>query len=473
MKMPEKNKMKRWILPPSLKWTFQEFIDLYDSLQGDSTPILIIGPRGVGKTLFANAFAKLHERDHRGSKTTRINIAAIPENLLESQLFGHVKGAFTGATSNYKGLIGEAAGGVLILEEIGELKPEVQAKLLTFIEDGFYYQVGSTTAQRIRDVQIVATTNRTKDDNIFRDDFIDRFFPFYIPPLYKRREDILYYLAYKFPDVIRELRPWEILTLLAYNWPGNVREIETVGRVIRWKKSEKVSRKLRKTKYDSSLRRVPDGYSGLTGGLLNIEKYNMNLGYLKHAGINDVELLEALLNKRNLGLDTNNTSTPFEKYKYVHTLEYEGDAEVEELFDVEICTPVHKFDSAITGIVILYGSLFSQSYFSERDMLDIQGRYSPISENADSDLIEHAIRLLGGKFSEKRIAALINSTRAYIKSMAEDETKELDVFSMTYKEILTYYFNGLLERTNGNKARAAKLADLPESTFKHKLRSNS
>lgn len=462
--MPEQNE-KKWILPPNLFKTYLEFISLYNSLHGDNVPILIIGPRGVGKTLFAKTFEKLHKRDHKGAKTSTVNIAAIPDTLIEAELFGYTKGAFTGANSDKKGFIEEAPNGVLILEEIGELKPEVQAKLLTFIEDHKYYRVGDSKRREAKNIQIIATTNKTKGDGVFREDFIDRFFPFYVPPLYERRGDVLYYLAYKFPDIIQKLRPWEILTLLAHNWPGNVREIERVGRVIRWQRAKLESASaLKNTKYDSSLYRMPKGYSELADPLSSIERYGMSLSNLKQAGI-DTKLLENILNKNKLGLDINNTDTPFKKYEYSHKSNSKNEAEDEKRFDVEICTPVEDFSKVINSMNILFYELFLQGISSEQNMLDIGIRSSTVEDGGLG--LRGAYRWINS--NNKRIVALIDSTQAYVRRTTAEETKDLNIFDMTKDNLLKYYYKGMLKKAEGNKAKAARLAGMKESTFKNDL----
>ncbi len=104
-----------------------------------------------------------------------MNIASLNENLIESELFGHLRGAFTGAIRDKKGLIVEARDGILILEEIGVLPRSVQAKLLTFVEDGDYRRVGDETVLHAKNVQIIGTTNKELDDKWFMQDFLDRF----------------------------------------------------------------------------------------------------------------------------------------------------------------------------------------------------------------------------------------------------------------------------------------------------------
>jgi len=472
--MPEQNEMN-WILPPNLYKTFQEFIGLYNSLQGDNVPILIIGPRGVGKTLFAKTFAKLYERDHEGSETKTVNIAAMPDTLIEAELFGYKKGAFTGANSNKKGFIEEAPNGVLILEEIGELKPEVQSKLLTFIEDHKYYRVGDSKEREAKNIQIIATTNRPRDDKDFRRDFIDRFFPFYIPPLHKRREDVLYYLANKFPDIIRELRPWEILTLLAYDWPGNVREIETIGRVICWQKNidievpgfEKIDiENIQNTKLNSMLNSIPKGYSEIADDLLSIEKYDMTLGALKKSGI-ETTSLEILLNEFNLGMDTDRGDTPFEGYITSYNARNEND---EKFFDVKICPIINEFQLAFAGIAVFYGVLFLQDIRANKNMFDVGNgtKWGSIKDiDSFSQLIESVTKL---KVSLKKATALIDGTWAFVKSRTEGEHGDPDIFNMTYKELLEYYFNGMFNKAGGNKAETSRLTGVSYSTIKKMLR---
>jgi len=200
-------------------------------------PIMIVGPTGVGKTLFLTIFKKLYRDNYPDDKKHPIveaNCAHFggDHNMIRSELFGHVKGAFTGALYNKVGVVAAANNGLLILEEIGDLPPETQAMLLSFIETGEYYRVGDEYTKEGRPnpkkayVQIVSATNR---ENVIRGDLKYRFFPFYVPPLHERRHDILYYLHAKYPELIGTLTPSEVLALLSHNWPGNVREIERVG----------------------------------------------------------------------------------------------------------------------------------------------------------------------------------------------------------------------------------------------------
>jgi two-component system, NtrC family, response regulator AtoC len=202
----------------------------------DST-VLVTGESGTGKGVYAR---QLHERSNRAAGPfLPVNCGAIPENLLESEFFGHVKGAFTGADRTRKGLFLQADRGTLFLDEIGELPLHMQAKLLHAIEDKAVRPVGSEEARRV-DVRIVAATNRNLEEmvreNRFREDLFFRLsmFHIHIPPLRERLGDIRGLIDYLLAGLTEgsgrklslEAEAEELL--LGYNWPGNVRQIENV-----------------------------------------------------------------------------------------------------------------------------------------------------------------------------------------------------------------------------------------------------
>ena len=209
-------------------------------------PVLILGESGCGKELFANL---LHRQSDRHEKPfVALNCAAIPESLLESQLFGHEKGAFTGAVSSHGGILREADTGTLFLDEIGDLALSLQAKFLRFLQDGTYMPVGSSRAQRV-DVRIIAATHRNLDEMVsrggFRQDLLFRLnvAVLAIPPLRERGDDILFLADYflvrhhrRFrPDGSRAVRFSEGArkALLDAQFPGNVRELEnTIQRAL-------------------------------------------------------------------------------------------------------------------------------------------------------------------------------------------------------------------------------------------------
>jgi two-component system response regulator PilR (NtrC family) len=204
--------------------------------------VLITGESGVGKEVVARL---IHEASHRTGPFVSINCAAVPATLLETELFGHVKGAFTGAVTHKKGLFEVANGGTLLLDEVGELPMEVQPKLLRAIEHRTIRPIGATHEVEV-DVRLIAATNQDLQARVqsgqFREDLFYRLHVFHvrIPPLRERREDILP-LAEMFlrkhsrlvPHPIHRLAPETQKVFLDYPWPGNVRELEnTIVRAI-------------------------------------------------------------------------------------------------------------------------------------------------------------------------------------------------------------------------------------------------
>jgi anaerobic nitric oxide reductase transcription regulator len=203
--------------------------------------VLITGETGVGKELVAQAIHRSSSRAHK--PLVSINCAALPENLVESELFGHVRGAFTGAQTDRQGKFELAEGGTLFLDEVGELPLVVQAKLLRILQSGQLQRLGSDKDLRV-DVRVIAATNRNLAEEVragrYRADFYHRLsvFPLPIPPLRERGRDVLLLSGY-FLELNRSRLGLDGLhleadaqaTLLAYAWPGNVRELEhLIGR---------------------------------------------------------------------------------------------------------------------------------------------------------------------------------------------------------------------------------------------------
>jgi DNA-binding NtrC family response regulator len=199
---------------------------------------LILGESGTGKELVAGAIHTLSSR--RAENYVRINCAAIPETLLESELFGHEKGAFTGALKQKPGRVEDADGGTIFLDEIADMGKPLQAKLLRFLEDGTFTRVGGTEEMRV-DIRLVAATNRDIVQAItageFREDLFHRLnvVQFNLPPLRERGEDVLllaeYFLKIFQPALNKNIRvfaPGAQQQLLAHRWPGNVRELRNV-----------------------------------------------------------------------------------------------------------------------------------------------------------------------------------------------------------------------------------------------------
>jgi Nif-specific regulatory protein len=199
------------------------------------TTVLICGESGTGKELIANA---IHYNSPRvNGPFVKLNCAALPDSLLESELFGHEKGAFTGAVTERKGRFEQAHGGTLFLDEIGDISPVFQAKLLRVLQEGEFERVGASRSLRV-DVRVLAATNRDLEtevaDGRFREDLYYRVnvMPLFLPPLRERREDISDLARFLVGQLAkRQGRPLEITDsgirlLMRYAWPGNVRELE-------------------------------------------------------------------------------------------------------------------------------------------------------------------------------------------------------------------------------------------------------
>lgn len=209
-----------------------------DQVASEDTTVLLLGETGTGKELFARA---IHAGSRRRDRPlVKVNCAAIPSTLVESEFFGHEKGAFTGATARRDGRFALADGGTIFLDEIAELSPDLQAKILRVLQEGEFEPLGSSRPLRV-DVRVVAATNRdlrrAVEEGAFREDLYYRLsvFPVEIPPLRDRGDDVIR-LAEAFSQrfaersnrVIEPLSDECRRRLRAYSWPGNVRELENV-----------------------------------------------------------------------------------------------------------------------------------------------------------------------------------------------------------------------------------------------------
>jgi DNA-binding NtrC family response regulator len=214
----------------------QGLLRIAEKAAASTIPVLIAGESGVGKELVARA---IHGSGERRSKPfVAVNCGAMPENLIESILFGHEKGSFTGATERHTGKFVEASGGTLFLDEVGELPPTAQVKLLRAIQEGEVEPVGARKPVKV-DVRIVSATNRDLIADVkqgrFREDLFYRLhvFPITVPPLRDRPADIpalarhfLALFAAEEGKRIRAIAPDALQLLMAYHWPGNIRQLE-------------------------------------------------------------------------------------------------------------------------------------------------------------------------------------------------------------------------------------------------------
>src|SRR6202012_4485749 len=214
----------------------QSVLRMAEKAAGSNIPVLVAGESGVGKELIARAMRGSGER--RAKPFVAVNCGAMPENLIESILFGHEKGSFTGATERHTGKFVEASGGTLFLDEVGELPLAAQVKLLRAIQEGEVEPVGARKPVKV-DVRLVSATNRDLIADVragrFREDLFYRLhvFPIPVPPLRHRSPDIpalarhfLALFAAEEGKRIRALTPEALRLLAAFQWPGNIRQLE-------------------------------------------------------------------------------------------------------------------------------------------------------------------------------------------------------------------------------------------------------
>jgi DNA-binding NtrC family response regulator len=212
-------------------------LDVVARVADSDATVLITGESGTGKELIARA---IHFNSRRAERMfVTVNCGAIPEELLESELFGHVRGAFTNAFSNREGRFALANGGTIFLDEIGDMSPNLQVKLLRVLQDGSFEPVGSSKTLAV-DVRVIAATNQNLERAIaerrFREDLFYRLnvIPILVPPLRERRDDIpllaRHFLEIAKPDAADGIAPEALELLARHDWPGNVRELENLVR---------------------------------------------------------------------------------------------------------------------------------------------------------------------------------------------------------------------------------------------------
>ena len=216
----------------------REVFDLVEKVADCDSTILLNGETGTGKGMIARA---IHKKSKRINKPfISINCGAIPENLLESELFGHVRGAFTGATSSKQGKFELADGGTILLDEIGDMSSDLQVKVLKVLEEGEFEQVGGAKTIKV-DVRIIAATHRDLSEEVqkgnFREDLYYRLYviPIMLPSLRDRRSDIPFLISHfleqsnqKNDRSVQEISEEALAMMMGYAWPGNVRELKNM-----------------------------------------------------------------------------------------------------------------------------------------------------------------------------------------------------------------------------------------------------
>jgi two-component system response regulator GlrR len=214
----------------------RQVIDLVTRAAGTDSTVYIQGESGTGKEIIAKAIHLASER--KDQAFVALNCAAIPETLLESELFGYEKGAFTGAIRNFKGLLAQANKGTIFFDEVGDMPLSIQAKLLRVLQERQFYPLGAKRSIEV-DVRVVVATNKNLEAEIakgtFREDLFYRIYviPILLPPLRDRKEDIPALVDHFLKKMARQTRkgvhgltPMAMQKLMIYDWPGNVRELE-------------------------------------------------------------------------------------------------------------------------------------------------------------------------------------------------------------------------------------------------------
>jgi formate hydrogenlyase transcriptional activator len=216
----------------------RQVLQLVETVATSGSTVLLLGETGTGKELIARA---IHDRSRRKNRTfIKLNCAAIPTGLLESELFGHERGAFTGAITQKIGRLEVADQGTLFLDEVGDISLELQPKLLRVLQDGEFERLGSTRTKKV-DIRLVAATNRDLDrmieDRQFRSDLYYRLnvFPIRVPPLRERPEDIPLLVRYfsqkyarRMEKRIESIPAAAMRKLIHWHWPGNIRELQNL-----------------------------------------------------------------------------------------------------------------------------------------------------------------------------------------------------------------------------------------------------
>ncbi|MEO1923415.1 MAG: sigma-54 dependent transcriptional regulator [Nautiliaceae bacterium] len=240
VKVKEKTKGKKVFIKPkfvAVDENTKKVLEIAKKVAPTNANVMLLGESGVGKEEFAKF---IHENSQRSGKFIAVNMSAIPENLIESELFGYEKGAFTDAVKEKPGLFELAEGGTLFLDEIGEMPYNLQAKLLRVLQEREFYRLGGTKPKKL-DVRIISATNQNVEEmiknNKFREDLYYRLntIPIKIPPLRERKNDILPIAENILKNVTKEygldkkvLDEKAKNKLLSYEWPGNIRELINV-----------------------------------------------------------------------------------------------------------------------------------------------------------------------------------------------------------------------------------------------------
>ena len=477
----------KFIVTPRIESEIRHFNQLCKSFSG--SPIMVVGPTGAGKTLYLKNYEMMYRQECKSkNKTPNVfwancahfgGINSDP-NIARSELFGHVKGATQNALKDSIGLLHRANGGLLILEEVGELPPEVQAMLLTFIETGKFRKVGGTVEEKAK-MKIISATNR---EDVLREDFKFRFFPFYVSGLHERRYDILYYLYAKYPEVFISLTGMETLVLLAHNWPGNCRELDRVANLMLMQVDNPI-RSLRLDMFDKRVSKISK--SSINELLDRIEKFGADLDFLTELlgchGLN-IEPKKEIFAK----LPTD----PMDSPGYYE--EFFEEVEDLPLYYKCIFDTINAFDDAYSGFAD-FCTLFGQNVSSNSNILqdilsgkaDFQnfGFAVPDDDYDRLQSLQRAIMMAmkeihynGDKYPDSPIEFWNELEKIKTNSPGQSVSKltieneyigREDFENLNETQLLKKYYEGLLKRCGGNVRLTSQKAGLNERTLRSKL----
>jgi hypothetical protein len=499
------SKKPRFIVPPGLRDYIPLFEAHYDT--AERMPIMVVGATGTGKSLFLHLFEKLFKERNRSAKVVKTNCANLgggDPNMTRSLLFGYKKGAFFDANQDTPGLLEIANGGALVLDEIGELSPDTQSMLLTFIETGKFRRVGDTK-ERSASVKIIGATNNEEKLN---EPFRERFYIFCVPPLHQRRMDVLYYLCWLHPETFHQLLHWEVLALLAHNWPANVREINKIGKFL--KRKAAYYGIISSGSTNPNAEEIETKMMGLDKSETSFDPNAIAFLYedLKKKGI-DVKTLEEILNSAGVGLASKNiaipkrpvfevdTSSDFESLTMIREYELERI----KRFDISLIS-CKEFDWMFLGYIGFCSLFFQDPVANQNNVLVGECRSTSVrgpdglfpSENLVAKYKElqgpifrylSRIEVPSGREipndHQSREAFCLDLLRDHPSNLflaplkeryrIEEKEEKVDIWSMEYDEFLRYYYTGLIQRTGGNKREAARRIAVNYQTFNSRYRS--
>ena len=502
--LSDQDRSAEYIIPPGLYEAFDSF--LAHCKVAHNQPIMIVGDTGVGKSMFLQIYEKLYKErckaDKIKSKVIWTNCAHFGGhhsdiNLARSELFGYVGGAFAGADKDKDGLVKQADGGALILDEIDELPEQVQAMLLTFIETGKYRKVGSKDTQNAK-VQVIGTIINEED---LCNGFRYRFFPFYIPSLHERRQDVLYYIFAKFPELIKILNSSEVMTLLAYHWPGNVREVDRVA-MLMLRQKEVIGKSYLNTKKKTTFSDLQLHFPDSRYTFLNGLHPTLFLDWISSWG--GEKFLVSYLKKHGLNLSNPLRDYPFDhldRSSFINFIFAPDIAdEVKNLFahlEVKAVPAVKEFDRAYSGFSAFCG-LFGQRTTKNKNILtDLKNgeiySYTPglqgivltrfwkskyLKEKSKSgNVIPKEVYEFWSRLEEQINSENLDDSLYGLEKLNNSEKPQnsdyaqitIDINGMTEDQLLKIYYENLLSISGGIVKEAAKMAGVKENTFRGRL----